>query len=40
MEIQKRRLKEIAAIRDKEIRDLNEVLFVLMKFEDTGVEYY
>ena len=39
-EIQKKQLKEISLVKEKEMKDLTSVVFQLMNFEDTAFPYY
>jgi hypothetical protein len=40
MEIQKKQIKAIAAVRDKQDKYEHDLMYQLMKYEDIAVAYY
>ena len=40
MEMQRKQMKTMEAVRDKQDKSTNELLTHMMKFEETGLEYY
>jgi|TARA_B110001450_G_scaffold253732_1_gene277731 DNA-binding ferritin-like protein len=40
MEMQRKQMKTMEAVRDRQDKNTNDLLTQMMKFEETGLEYY